>query len=123
MIIRTSWESGGDTISDRVEITDGLGSLVRINETIPAESVSLAFAMAFLTAKLTCLKLTADADMTLVFALADASTLTVELVAGTPYDWYTGCGFDNPFADDVESLAITSVDGGTLQGWLGVDPT
>ena len=111
--ITRTYDNGAEAVSKTETVTSG--SVVTLDETIPAPSTNLAVAFAFVKTKLQSIWI--HSDQTLTIYTNDASTGspadTIVVTADRPRVWTTGDAsfMANPFAGDVTSLYVTKAAG------------
>jgi hypothetical protein len=90
-----------------------------INQQFAAGSTDEPFAVTFTTAGLQDIFLVSNKDMTIKVNSTSSPILTIDLVAGEPFQWnVSDPNRANPFSADVTTFYVTCTPAATLKGNL-----
>lgn len=110
--IDLTWSRGNESVNQRVSLTSD--SETNMDITVPIATDTLAN-IAIDVSVLKVLFLLSDVDVTIQTNDGATPGDTINLSAGVPLAWFTGCGFSNPLTVDVTKIYLTAVAAGTLQ--------
>jgi hypothetical protein len=82
----------------------------------PAGSVNTLLAIAFSATGLQNIILKSDKNMTIKVNSSSSPILTINLIAGQPYQWNVSSGLANPFSAAVTAFYVSCTPAATLTG-------